>query len=144
MSSYFVCEKDCVVNNQRWYPGDKMPVTYAKDGKCPRYFQDPEHYEAQQIEKKEAKHREEVKNRLDALRTDDPTIQKMSQAVLNKTLGKKGVKLPDKPLGENWKEGQTGGEVPPIAGPQPGSLAGSKITEPVKRGPGRPPKNEAD
>jgi hypothetical protein len=139
MSEYFVCAKDCVFANQRWYPGDKMPAMYSKDGVCPKHFLDPQGYAAKKAEEAEAKHNEEVKNRMDSIRTDDPLIKGMTQDILNKTLGKKKVVL-KRPLSDGWKDEQNKkAEIPPVAGPQPGSLI------PEKRGPGRPPKiQEAD
>jgi hypothetical protein len=140
MVEYFVCEKDCTggPGNQRWYPGDKMPVSYAKDGVCPPHFIDPDGYEAKKKTEAETKHHEEVKNRLDAIRTDDSVVKGMTQEILNKSLGTKKIKIPEKSAAENWREGQKGTPVPPVAGPQPGSLTDTK------RGPGRPPKNALD
>lgn len=133
MADYVVCMKDCTYAGQRWYPGDKMPLSYTKNGECPPHFEFPAAYKQRKEDEARARHIEEVKNRLDAIRTDDPAIKKMTQAVLNETLGKKKAKVPEKPLGENWKQNAAPPE-PKVAGPQPGSL----ITE--KRGPGRPPK----
>ncbi len=137
MPDYFVCSKDCVFANQRWYPGDKMPVSYTKDGVCPKHFMDPTGYAAKKKEEAEKKHAEEVKNKLAELRTDDPDANRITQDILNKTLGKKKVEVKKSPA-EDWKTVQTKGmAIPPVAGPQPGSLI-------EKRGPGRPPKNSID
>jgi hypothetical protein len=142
MLDYFVCSKDCTYAGQRWYPGDKMPASYAKDGICPPHFMEPAGYREKKAAEEKAKHQEEVKNRLDSIRTDDPLVKGMTQRILNETLGKKGAKIPKTPLGENWVEGQKGPGIPPVVGPQPGSTMDSKIQE--KRGPGRPPKNALD
>ncbi len=137
MPDYFVCSKDCTFAGQRWYPGDKMPVTYSKTGACPKHFMDPSGYAEKKKAEAQAKHDEEVKNRMDAMRTDDPAVVKITQDILNKTLGKKKIKVEKSPA-EDWRDGQKGLPVPPVAGPQPGSLI------PEKRGPGRPPKSPLD
>ena len=138
MVDYFVCSKDCTYAGQRWYPGDKMPASYSKDGKCPPHFVEPEEYKQRKAEEKQKQHEAEVKARFDEMRTDDPATKKLTQKMLNKTLGTKDAVVPDKPLAETWDEVYTKPSLPPVAGPQPGSTVDSKIAE--KRGPGRPPK----
>jgi len=125
MANYFVCSKDCTFAGQRWYPGDKMPAQYVKDGTCPRHFMEPAEFKQARKEEAERLHAEEVKNRLDSMRTDDPLVKGMTQDILNKTLGKKKVKV-EKPLADNWVEAQRGPQIPPVVGPQPGSLKQSK------------------
>ena len=134
--NFFVCVKDCTFAGQRWYPGDKMPSFYAKDGICPKYFTAPAAYKELKKKEAEEKHVDEVKNRIDAMMTNDPTAKRITQNVLNKTLGTKKAKVPDEPLANNWKTANKP-VVPKVAGPQPGSLI-------EKRGPGRPPKDTED
>lgn len=62
MPDYFVCENDCVFNNQRWYPGDKMPASLLKGGPVPKYFVTDAEFQA----KKKAEEREEERKQLAA------------------------------------------------------------------------------
>lgn len=114
MADFFVCMKDCTFAGQRWYPGDKMPASYARDGKIPRHFDRPDAWKARLAKEAEEKHQKEVQERIMSQRDTSKT---MTQGELNKDLGSgKKVKV-DKPLGKAWKDFQDPTKnSPPIAG----------------------------
>jgi hypothetical protein len=111
-SEYFVCGQNCTFASQRWYPGDKMPASYVKDGKPPKHFMLPKDYLKLKEKEEREKHENEVRRKLSEMRSDDPSIKAMTQGVLNKMLGTgQKVQVPETPIGKNWK-----GSMEPAAG----------------------------